>query len=191
LKISILKKDQIPKESVVDENNIIDKGKFYTIILISKVIVALVYAFGLGYSLFFLGDDYIKVGIKFLGLLIILYMFIDFPYSFLKALFLPKVFNKDIINLQLNPYTMAIDISSNIKISKIRVILSIIIPFILLAVIPTIASYILEFNMYLYLLASSSAIIATKDLIYLILIIKNNTKGSKIKLSKNEFIFYS
>lgn len=191
MKISILKKDQIPKESVVDENNIIDKGKFSTIILISKVIVALIYAFGLGYSLFFLGDEYIKVGIKFLGLLIILYIFIDFPYSLLKALFLPKVFNKDIINLQLNPYTMAIDITSKIKISKVRVILSIIIPFILLAVIPTIASYILEFNMYLYLLASSSAIIAIKDLIYLILIIKNNTKGSKIKLSTNEFIFYT
>ncbi|MGG7059749.1 metalloprotease family protein [Clostridium nigeriense] len=191
MKVSIFKKDQILNESMLDENNLIDKGKFSTIILISKVIVAMVYAFGLGYSLFFLGDNYIKVGVKFLGLLIISYIFIDFPYSFFKALFLPKVFNKDTITLQLNPYTLAIDISSKINISIARVIISIVIPFILLVVIPTIVSYILEFNMYLYLLASSSAIIATKDIIYLILIIKNYSKGSKIKLSTNEIIFYS
>lgn len=191
MKVSILKKDQILNESMLDDNNLIDKGKFSTIILISKVIVAMVYAFGLGYSLFFLGDNYIKVGVKFIGLLIISYIFIDFPYSFFKALFLPKVFNKDIITLQLNPYTLAIDISSKINISIARVIISIVIPFILLVVIPTIVSYILEFNMYLYLLASSSAVIATKDIIYLILIIKNYSKGSKIKLSINEIIFYS
>lgn len=191
MKISIFKKDQIQNKSIFDENTLIDKGKFSTIILISKIVVAMVYAFGLGYSLFFLGEDYIKVGIKFLGLLIIFYIFIDFPYSFLKVLFLPKVFHKDIIHLQLNPYTMAIDISSKLKISIFRVIISLITPFILLAVIPTIVSYILEFNMYLYVLASSSAIIATKDLIYLILIIKNYSKGSKIKLSIDEFIFYS
>ncbi|MGG7143237.1 metalloprotease family protein [Clostridium nigeriense] len=190
MKVSILKKDQILNESMVDENTLIDKGKFSTIVLISKVIVAMVYAFGLGYSLFFLGENYIKVGIKFLSLLIISYIFIDFPYSFLKALFLPKVFNKDTINLQVNPYTLAIDISSRINISIVRIIMSIIIPFILLAIIPTIASYILEFNMYLYLLASSSAIIATKDIIYLILIIKKYSKGSKIKLSTNQIIFY-
>ena len=191
MKFSILKKEQISDESISDKNTIIYKNDFSTIILILKVIVAMIYAFGLGYSLFFFGNDYIKAGIKFLILLILSYIFIDFPYSLLKALFLPKVFNKDIINLQLNPYTMGIDISSNIKIDKVRVILSLIIPFILLAVIPTIASYILEFNMYLYVLASSSAIISIKDLVYLILIIKNNSKGSKIKLSTKEFTFHS
>ena len=57
--------------------------------------MALLYAFGLGYSLFFFGEDYIKVGLRFLCLLILAYIFIDFPLSFFKALLLPKTFDKD------------------------------------------------------------------------------------------------
>lgn len=190
MKISILKKDDTSNENSFKENNIINKSNYSSIILFSKVIVALIYAFGLGYSLFFIGDEFIKQGLIFLVLLILSYIILEYPYAFLKALFLPKVFKKDNINLQINIYTMAIDISSKISISIVRVILSLIFPFIILAIIPTIASYLLEFNMYFYVIASSSAIIATKDLIYLFLILKNSAKGNRIKLSTDEFIFY-
>lgn len=190
LKISILKSNKNLEEYSVEENFTINKKDFSSIILLFKVIIAALYAFGLGYSLFFFGDDYIKTGIKVLCILIITYIFIDFPYSFFKALFLPKVFNKDNISLKVNPYTLSIDISSNTKISKIRVIISLILPFIILAIIPTIVSYILEFNIYLYVIASASAIIASKDLICLILILKNYSKGNSIKLDTDELIFY-
>lgn len=191
MKISILKKDQKSNETPLEESNIINKRNYSSIILISKVIVAIIYAFGLGYSLFFFGDKFIKAGLNFLALLIISYIIIEYPYALLKALFLPKVFEKDNINLQINPYTMTINICSKIKVSKSRLILSLIAPFIILVIAPTIASYVLEFNMYFYVIASSSAIVATKDLVYLVAIIKNYSKGNDIRLDTDQFIFYT
>ncbi len=190
MKISIAKKKEHLTEDSSNNYNIIDKENYSSIIFFLKVLVAISYAFGLGYSLFFLGDDYIHVGKTFFALLIISYIFIEYPYAFIKALFLPKVLKKDNINLEINPFTMAIDISSKVKISKVRIIFSLIVPCILFAVIPTIASYMLEFNIYLYAIASSAAIISVKDIIYLIILIKNNSLGNKIKLESNEFIFY-
>lgn len=190
MKISIVKNNDNLTEDSLDSYNIIDKGNYSSIIFFSKVIVAALYAYGLGYSLFFLGDEYIHAGKVFVVLLIISYIFIEYPYALIKALFLPKVFKKDNINLQINPFTMAIDIKSKIQISKIRIIFSLIVPCILLAVIPTIASYILEFDMYLYAIASSAAIISMKDIIYLIVILKNYSLGKRIKLETTEFLFY-
>lgn len=190
MKISIAKNNEDLTEDYLDNHNIIYKSKYSKLIFFFKVIVAIAYAFGLGYSLFFLGDEYIKVGKLFLALLIIFYIVIGYPYSLIKALLLPKVFKKDNINLVINPFTMAINIKSKIKISKIRIIISSLVPCILLAVIPTIASYILEFNLYLYAIASSAAIISVRDIIYLLVIIKNYFMGDFIQLELNKFIFY-
>ncbi|MBE6054501.1 MAG: DUF3267 domain-containing protein [Clostridium sartagoforme] len=189
MKISIIKKEDKLKETTSEESVIINKRNYSAIILFTKVIVAIIYAFGLGYSLFFLGDDFIKEGLVFLALLIISYIIIEIPYALIKSLFLPKVFEKDNIRLLINPFTMAIDICSNIKISRIRYIFSILIPFIIFAIVPTIASYILEFHMYLYVIASASAIIATKDIMYLIILLINHSKGNSFKIELNEFIF--
>ena len=123
-------------------------------------------------------------------MLIISYIVIEYPYALIKALFLPMVFKKDNINLVINPFTMNINIKSKIKISKIRIIISSLVPCILLAVIPTIASYILEFNLYLYAIASAAAIISVRDIIYLLVIIKNYFMGDFIQLELNKFIFY-
>lgn len=191
MKIYILNNNTELGENSTLESYKVNKKNLSGLILTIKVIVALLYAFGLGYSLFFFGEDYIKVGLRFLCLLILAYIFIDFPLSFLKALLLPKTFDKDKIILSLNPYNLSIDICSNIKISKMSVILSFILPFIFLAIIPTVLSYKLEFNIYLYVLGTVSAIIGTKDLIYSLLILKNYSLGSTIKLTPDEFIFYN
>ncbi len=190
MKISFIKNDENLIENTLENDVIIDKSNYSSIILFLKVVVATLYAFGLGYSLFFLGDDFVHVGLLFLALLVISYILIEYPYAFLKALFLPKVFDKDNINLKLNPFTSAIDIVSKIPISKGRIAISILLPFILLVVVPTIVSYKLEFNMYLYLIASSSAIIATKDIIYLLVILAHHSMGNYVKIGLNEFIFY-
>ncbi len=191
MKIYILNNNTELGENSTLESYKVNKKNLSGLILTIKVIVALLYAFGLGYSLFFFGEDYIKVGLRFLCLLILAYIFIDFPLSFLKALLLPKTFDKDKIILSLNPYNLSIDICSNIKISKMSVILSFILPFIFLSIIPTVLSYKLEFNIYLYVLGTVSAIIGTKDLIYSLLILKNYSLGSTIKLTPDEFIFYN
>ncbi|MBD7915340.1 DUF3267 domain-containing protein [Clostridium sp. Sa3CUN1] len=191
MKIYILNNNTELGENSTLESYKVNKKNLAGLILTIKVIVALLYAFGLGYSLFFFGEDYIKVGLRFLCLLILAYIFIDFPLSFLKALLLPKTFDKDKIILSLNPYNLSIDICSNIKISKMSVILSFILPFIFLSIIPTVLSYKLEFNIYLYVLGTVSAIIGTKDLIYSLLILKNYSLGSTIKLTPDEFIFYN
>jgi len=190
LKISIAKNKEHLTEDSSDNYNIIDKENYSSVIFFLKVLVAILYAFGLGYSLFFLGDDFIHVGKLFLALLIISYILIEYPYAFIKALFLPKVLKKDNINLEINPFTMAINIRSKIRIAKVRIGFSLIIPCILFAVIPTIASYILEFNIYLYAIAASAAIISTKDIIYLLVILKNSSLGNSIQLESNEFIFF-
>ena len=68
LKISIInKRNQFTNESnkpnVTDDEEfaVIKKEKSSRNILIFKVIIAVLYAFGLGYSLFFFGDDFIKL----------------------------------------------------------------------------------------------------------------------------------
>lgn len=195
LKISIInKRNQFTNESnkpnVTDNNEfaVIKKDKFSRNILIFKVIIAVLYAFGLGYSLFFFGDDFIKVGVKFVLILIPLYYIIDLPYSIIKSLLLPKVFSNDEIIIALNPLTLDSTIITKSVVSKSRYILSILIPFILFIVVPTILSYSLEFNFYLYLIASAAAIISMKDIIYLLNILKHNFKGSNLKLNLNNII---
>ncbi|VYT65948.1 hypothetical protein [Clostridium tertium] len=195
MKISIIKKEnQFNNESDKPEINdnkefaVIKKEKSSRNILIFKVVVAVLYAFGLGYSLFFFGDNFIKVGVKFLILLIPLYYIIDLPYSIIKSFLLPNVFSKDEIVIALNILTFDSTIITKSSVPKIRYLLSILIPFLLLILVPTILSYFLEFNFYLYLIASATAIISIKDLIYIINILKHNFKGNSIKLDLNNII---
>ena len=190
LKISILKKDETISNYLLDEytEGYIIKKDFFNIILFIKVVVASIYAFGLGYSLFFLGDNFIKVGIKFLFLLIVLYFFIELPYGLFKALLLPKVFNNDIIKLELYPFNMSISISSKKPVPKERLLISLIVPFLVFALIPTIVSYTLEFDVLLYAIASSSAIISVKDLIFFILLISNNSIKGNLIMTPFEYI---
>lgn len=195
MKISIInKRNQFTNESnkpnVTDNNEfaVIKKDKFSRKILIFKVIIAVLYAFGLGYSLFFFGDDFIKVGVKLVLILIPLYYIIDLPYSIIKSLLLAKVFSNDEIIIALNPLTLESTIITKSVVSKSRYTISILIPFILFSVVPTILSYYLEFNFYLYLIASAAAIISMKDIIYLLNILKHNFKGSNLKLNLNNII---
>ena len=190
MKISILKSDNNKNEDSIDEHNKghIVKEDFFSLILFIKVIIAAVYAFGLGYSLFYTGDDFIKVGLKFLIILIVLYFLMEFPYAVIKASLLPNAFKKDIIKLNLNPYNMSISLSSKKPISKDRVLIASIIPFIILALAPTIISYILEFNLYLYAIASASAIISMSDLIFSIILIKDESVGEKLVLTPYEYV---
>ena len=190
MKIHIEKKENQLINETYDDNVIIYKRKYSSKIIFIKVIVALLYAFGLGYSLFFFGDNFIKVGLFFLPLLIISYILMEFPYALLQSLLLPKAFSHDNINLYFNPFTLAISITSKARITKIRVILSLITPFLILSLIPTLASFLLEFNVYYYAIGSAAAIIGTKYIIYALLIIKNYVKGNLIKLDLNKFIFF-
>lgn len=112
----------------------------------------------------------------------------EFPYALLKASLLPNAFNKDIIKLNLNPYNMSISISSRKPISKNRVLIASIVPFIILALAPTVISYILEFNIYLYAIASASAIISMSDLIFSIILISNESVGESLIITPYEYI---
>jgi hypothetical protein len=190
LKISILKKDDTISNYLLDQytEGYIIKKDFFNIILFIKVVVASIYAFGLGYSLFFVGDNFIKIGIKFLFLLIGLYIFIELPYALFKALLLPKVFNKDIIKLELYPFNMSISISSKKPVPKERILISLILPFLVFALIPTIASYTLEFDILLYAIASSSAIISVQDLIFFILLVFDNSIKGSLIMTPSEYI---
>ena len=173
MKFAILKKRDYLNEEFIDNSLYIDKENHFSKILFIKVIVALIYAFYLGYNLFFSGDNYIKYGVKFLMLLILIYLFIDLPYNIFKALFLPGAFEKNNIILEINPFNLAIDITTKKEISKISLIFSILISILIFSLIPNILLIIYGFNIYTYAVASATTIYIVRDLYYFILLLNN------------------
>lgn len=169
-------------------NGYIIKKSFSLLTLIVKVIIACVYAFSLGYRLFFTGDNFLKLGLKFLFVLIITYLFIGFPYSFFKASLLPNAFNKNIVELKINPFNMHIYISSNKPIKRNRVLISLILPSLIFIIIPNMINLISEFNIFLYAITSAGSIIACEDLLFSILLIKNDILGEDIIITPFEYI---
>lgn len=63
-----------------------------------------------------------------------------------------------------------------------------ILPFLVFALIPTIASYTLEFDILLYAIASSSAIISVQDLIFFILLVFDNSIKGSLIMTPSEYI---
>lgn len=162
-------------------NNISDgyilKRDFSLINSFLKIITACIYAFGLGYRLFFTGDNFIELGIKFLPILAITYFPLKVIYNFLKAFLFPNVFNKDIVQLKINPFNMHITISSTNPIEKKKILLSLLIPCLIFIIPPNIFNLISEFNIFLYAATSVGTIISIEDLLFFILIIKNKVLG--------------
>lgn len=165
----------------------LDKKKFMLIKLLIEVFIACAYAFGLGYSLFFL-DNPIKIGALFIPILIIGSLFIIIPHELLHGLCYPIKKNITIIytlsKLKIILYTRDI-------ISKSRILILLILPFILLSIIPSIIIYVFDFNLLLYALASANAIRCGQDLLNFIFIIKNTPKNSSFKINQQGIYLYN
>lgn len=171
-------------ESIADYT--IVKNKLYYKILFFKVIIALAYAFGLGYKLASYGDDFIYKGFEFLGLLIIEYFLLDYIYSLFIALLLPNPLSKDDIIFDfriLNSNVIAKD-----KVKKSRLIIAYIVPFIALALTPTLIFIIYGFDIYFYSYISCIMIKSVSYIVYSILIILKESFSEYIYVTKNAFI---
>lgn len=162
------------------------KNKFYYKILFFKVIIALAYAFGLGYKLASYGDDFIYKGIEFLGLLIIEYFLLDYIYSLFIALLLPNPFSKE--NITFDFRILNSNIIAKNKVKKSRLIISYIVPFIFLSLIPTLIFIMYGFNLYFYSYISCIMIKSVSYIIYSILLILKESFSEYVYVTKNAFI---
>lgn len=179
MKLKILKNKNLDLNDNIDNKGLTINKKFYfNIILILKVIVALIYAFYLGYNLFYFGESFIMYGVKFLVLLFIIYLFIDIPYNLFKVLLIPGTFKQDNVILYINPFNFAIDICFKKENNKAYIILVNIITIIIFSFVPNILLAIYGFDIYIYALASASTIFIIKDLFYSILL--TITNGNKL-----------
>lgn len=161
------------------------KKKLYYKILLFKVIIALAYAFGLGYNLASY-DDFIYKGIKFLGFLILEYFLLDYIYSLFIALLLPHPFSKENITFDFRILNSNIIVKDKVK--KSRLIISYIVPFIVLTLIPTLIFITYDFDILFYSYMSCIMIKSVSFVIYSILILLKESFGEEIYVTKNAFI---
>lgn len=171
LKIKLLN-NSIINEDIDDKSNevYINKKSYLSTIILLKTIIALVYAFYLGYNIFNLGENFFTYAIKFAIVLFIIYLFIDIPYNLFKIILFIILGKKDFI-IYLNPFNLAIDICFDNEISKKYVLLVNIITMIVFSLTSNILLFLNGFNIYTYALASAISIFIIKDLIYSILLI--------------------
>ncbi|GAB6170249.1 hypothetical protein JCM1393_27090 [Clostridium carnis] len=169
-------------------NETIDKKNYMSIILISKIILACFYAFGLGYSLFYCADNMVTTGFIFLGLLILCCFALEIPHEFIHLLFFPQALKNKETYLEYNYKKLQATTYSENKLTKFRFLCMLITPFILLTIIPTIISYYLEFNIYLYAIASANAIISGSDLIFFIIMLYKASFKTDILVNNSKFM---
>lgn len=159
--------------------------KFNTIKILIEVLIMSCYAFGLGYSLFYL-QNIMKTSIVFLIVFLISYLIILLPHEVLHVIWYP---NKNDVNIIYSLLKLKFISYTDGSISKPRALVILIVPFIILTIIPTVISYLLGFNLFLYALASSNAIKSGIDLLNFILIIKNVPANSILKVDGYNFYF--
>lgn len=175
-------------EDLLESVNNLTTYKFNFINLLIKISISIIYAFGLGYSLFYCNGKIISTFIRFLMLFLLTYYLIKVLHEFIHALTLPKIFSNN-VNLLFNFKTLSVNVYSNSSVSKYRIIFFLLIPIIILTFIPTILSYLLGFNIYLYVLASVNAILSSKDILNLILVIKNINNDYNILIKPNKLYY--
>lgn len=166
-----------------------EKTHFVSIKIFIQVTVACIYAFGLGFSLFYLGTV-IKNGLVFLALLALSFLIIIILYELSHILFYPNK-DKDKVTICYSLLPLAFFSCFDDSISKGRALSLLVIPFIILAIFPTIASYLLGFNLFLYAFASAGAIKTSTDLLNLILILKNVPQDGVLKICGYDFYLES
>lgn len=153
--------------------------------LLLEVLIGMFYAFGLGYSLFYL-DNLIKVGTMFVLFFIVLFIAIIIPHEFLHLLFFKS---KDNIVIRYNYIKLMFVANSDGTISKSRSIIMLLTPFILFTVLPTVIINIVGFNVFLYALASVNAVKSGRDLLNIGLITKNVPNSCNLKLQNYDFYY--
>lgn len=168
-------------------NYSLEKTSFMNRKLLVEVIIACGYAFGLGYNLFY-SRSVLKTGLLFLVLLGVGYLLIIIPHEFSHVICYKS---KENVVIRYVLLKLTFISSFNGTISKTRALILLILPFITFTIIPTVASYLLDFNIFLYALASANAIKSGIDLLNFIFIIKNAPKNAILKVDEYDFYFKS
>ena len=167
---------------LTDEWNLIyDLDKKFLVKLFFQVIIICCYAFGLGYSLFYLDNLLMNVGI-FLLLLILSYLIMLIPHELVHYICYP---NKDNVIIKHNLLKLKFTACIDGTISKQLALISLILPFIIFSIIPSIIIYLSSFNLFLYAIASANAIKSSKDIYNYIFIIKNISKNELLKINEH------
>ena len=162
-----------------NDNNSLLKDNYQGLILFIKVIIATIYSFGLGYNLYYYSEKIIPNFFLSLKYLIIFYLGLEFIYILFSSFLLPKALNNNVIvNLRLFKSTN----QAENNVSKTRLIVSLLIPFIILSLIPTLISFAYSFNPILYSFLYASTIKAASYIIYsLIILLKDFNEEILVK----------
>lgn len=160
------------------DNNSILKENYYGLILFARVFIAIIYSFGLGYALFYSGNIISNL-IKFIQFVVLFYIILEPIYIFISSIILPDALSNNItINFKFFKST-----NEAIKAtSKKRLIISLIIPFIALSLLPNLISLQYSFNPVLYAFLYASTVKSISYIVYsLIIIIKDFDEELLIK----------
>lgn len=145
------------------------KEKYYGLILFIRVLIGSIYAFGLGYNLYYYSENVISNFLISLKYIIIFYVILEFVYILFSSLLLPKPLSDNNVFVNLKLFKSTNEVKNSV--SKKRLVVSLLMPFILLALIPSIFSFQYGFNPILYSFLYAATVKSISYIIYSIIII--------------------
>jgi len=171
-------------ENDTDDTALLIKENYNWLTLLVKVIIATIYSFGLGYSLYYYSENIIPNFLLSLEYLIIFYFLLEFIYAIFTSSLLPKAFNNNVtVNLRL----FSSSNSSEENVSKKRLLISLLLPFFILSLLPLLFSFFYGFNPILYAFLYASTVKGSSYLIYSIIILTKDF-GEEILVKENAYL---
>ena len=167
-----------------DDKALLIKENYNWLTLLVKVIIATVYSFGLGYSLYYYSEDVIPNFLLSLRYLILFYFIFEFIYAIFTSSLLPNAFNN---NVTVNLRFFSSSISSEDNISKKRLLISLLIPFSILSLLPILFSFFYGFNPILYAFLYASTVKGSSYLVYSIIILAKDF-GDEILVKEKAYL---
>lgn len=165
-------KEQRDSEYIICPIRNYNRDKYLNKRLLIRTILWCIFAFGLGYNLYWFNESIYQMRnfiFTFLLVYVVSFYLLQIPHEFLHLVFYPKTFtDKDIEVKFLNNKRLVTCISHS-PISSIRLCCILIIPFALFTLFPLIYLSNSDFNIYLYGIITSNAILSSDDLINIIL----------------------
>lgn len=166
------RKEDYDSENIMCPIKNFDRDKYLNRRMIFRIFFILLYGFGFGYIIGYKNLDIkeIKIMLRDFFIFYILgFYLIQIPHEFIHTLFYKSVFKneKNYLIFFNKKRIVTSKLQENIK--PFMLFLSLITPFILFSVIPLITIYYIGFDLFLYTLSLSNAVLSSDDLLNIFL----------------------
>lgn len=177
-------KDQLDSEYITCPIENYNRDKYLNRRLFIRTFFWGVFAFGLGYNLYWYNQSLstiIDLISKFIYIYILSFYLMQIPHELVHLLFYPKTFTEKNIDIKFLNHKRLITCISHSPISSQRLCFTLMLPFILFVVIPTtLCMFNGYFNIYIYGFATANAILSADDLLNVFLqFFKASENGEK------------